>query len=152
MRLTRKQYCWTSPDPVGYAGSQMHDVAKPDIDDLVRTLGDVCGRALCLVDGSVAENGAYLSATATSESAHVTDTKIKTNVMAKIFVGPSPSGAAETWALLFFYIDGIRVAPMGAHYLRVRLDHGRTSTPEWSRIAWEADEFDEWSNLERWDS
>lgn len=130
----------------------MHDVAQPNFDDLVMTLGDACDCTLRLVRGSVVENGEYLAVTATSEKSPTPVAVITINVVAKIFVAPGSLCTAETWALMFFYVDGIRVAPTGAHHLRMRMERGPTGVPEWRRVGWEDNEFDEWSDLERLDS
>jgi hypothetical protein len=127
----------------------MNEIAETKLDDLAKSLGDVCGCNLRVVVGSVIDEGQYICATATSKDARLVGATLRMDVLAKIFIAPSPSEASETWALVFFYIDGIRVSPPGVQHLRLHLERDSNDVPRWMRVGWEEDEFDEWSSLER---
>jgi hypothetical protein len=66
----------------------------------------------------------------------------------KLFAYEVDGAPRSVWALVFVYVGERRVAPADATYLVYRMldDHS------WSEGRWEADEFDEWSELDTIDN
>jgi len=48
----------------------------------------------------------------------------------------------------FFYIDTVRVSPVGFSHVRLRLDGSTEVAPHWISLGWEADVYEEWRDLE----
>jgi hypothetical protein len=68
--------------------------------------------------------------------------------LAKLFAYEIDGAPRSIWTLVFVYVAEQRVAPADATYLVYRM----LDDDSWSEGRWEADEFDEWSELDRIDS
>jgi hypothetical protein len=112
---------------------------------LVRSLGEACGLELMLVEESVIVEGAYVAATARSMRVGPGH-EVEVEALAKVLISPGEEGGDETWALLFVFVHGERVAPPGKSHLALKLEGER-----WRAVGWEVDDYGEWAELERLD-
>jgi hypothetical protein len=118
---------------------------------LARELGDACGFELALVKGSESFDGEYLAGTARSPPRSAAPRPVTTEALAKILISPDEAGGTEAWALVFFFVNGQRVAPSGRSHLALTLEQGDDGAARWTAVRWEVDEFGEWNGLERLD-
>ena len=117
---------------------------------LVHDLSEACGLTMALIKESVGrEQGGYITATARSwEHAQGTQ-QVCMNALARVLISPNDAGGSDTWALVFFYMNNVRVAPVGSSYMKFRLNGNAEVGPRWIGCGWEADIYDEWGELER---
>jgi hypothetical protein len=73
-------------------------------------------------------------------------------VMARILVAPDQVDVPGTWALLFFYINGVRVAPPGFNHMKLKLACDSKGLARWVAGGWELDQYDEWSDWDQLDA
>ena len=111
----------------------------------LREIGPLLGKRLDLIEGSVSADGAYGVATARSQSDEAKSLIVRHEILVKLLIAEG-DGGSEEWALLFHYIDGRLVAPAGVHYMRF-VRSKASGGAEWRNIGWEADEYEEWSEL-----
>jgi hypothetical protein len=114
---------------------------------LIRELGNACGFSLALVEQSVTSDDGYTSATARSRGCAAAAQQVRMDILAKIFVTPTEADAPDTWALVFFYVNGARVSPAGVSHMKLKLERGLDGVLRWVASGWEADVYDEWTEL-----
>ena len=119
------------------------------LESLVRDLGEACGFELALVDGSIIVEGAYVAATARSPARSSIPRPVAMEALAKVLISPHEAGGVETWALVFFFVNGQRVAPPGMSHLTLKLEPDAGGASHWVAREWEADIYEEWTGLER---
>jgi len=108
-------------------------------------IGPLVGKRFDLIDGSISVDGAYGAATALSRSNEIRSLLIRHVILAKLLIAENDDGPQE-WALLFHYLNGRLVAPVGFHYMRFVRTKALEGV-EWRNMGWEADEYEEWSEL-----
>lgn len=108
-------------------------------------IGPLLGKRLDLVEGSVGVDGPYGTATALSQSNESISLAVRHIILVKLFIAESDDGPQE-WAILFHYLNGRLVAPAGFHYMRF-VRSKVSGGIEWRNLGWEADEYEEWSQL-----
>jgi hypothetical protein len=113
-----------------------------ELGKLVDTLACASGLTLALVEGSVSIEGESIVMTAMSRGAP-RGRNITLDAVAKVFIAEAQEGKRATWALIFFYIDGRRVAAEGLSHVAFSLDDGG----EWKKLGWERDEYNEWGEM-----
>ena len=117
---------------------------------LVRELSDACGFDLTLVEESIGdEEDGYVVAVATSQGRASATRQVRLDALAKILISPDEAGGTETWALIFFYVNGIRVAPPGQSHLMMKREPDGEGTSHWVAVDWEEDVYDEWTEMDR---
>lgn len=122
---------------------------REELNVLLSEIGPLCGKHLRLLEDSIVVEGQYCAATALTRSDEGGSPLVQHTILAKLFIAESDHGT-EKWVLLFHYLNGRLVAPVGLHYMRLV----RAKAPEgvgWSNLGWEADEYGEWSELEEID-
>ena len=119
------------------------------LESLARELGDACGFELALVDGSIIVEGAYVAATARSPARSSIPRPVAVEALAQILISPHEAGGDETWALVFFFVNGQRVAPPGMSHLTLKRDPDAGGASRWVGREWEEDVYEEWTELER---
>src|SRR5262249_22188218 len=110
-----------------------------------------CGFALKLVEGSVLKQGDHVFANARSNQQASDTRQVRMEALAQIAVKTLSEGPPDVSAIVFYYINGLRVAPRGACNLRFRLDRGADGPWRWRAAGWETDEDDEWADLAKLD-
>ncbi len=126
-------------------------ITKDFAQHLFEQLGEACGLPLTMVEGSFSNEGVFAPATARSWELPRAPLQVSMNIRAELLFTSIDDGSTEVWALVFFYIDGMRVAPPGHHHLTLRWERGEGVPARWVRKSWEADEYDEWTEAERLD-
>lgn len=119
---------------------------SPTIDDihsLVVTLNDSTGLSLVLAEDSISIDDGYAVATALSKAV-AAEGHVALEAVAKVFISESDDGDQATWSLVFFYLDGKRVAPQGFSHMTFVLDE----KARWRKVGWEADEYGEWAEMD----
>lgn len=114
-------------------------------------LSGVCGFQLIMVDGSVSGDGVFASATARARQSPVSGSLTCLAVRAELLCTAVENGGVEIWALVFFYVNGVRVAPEGANHLTFEWVQDESGVSRWALNGWEADVYDEWSGADRLD-
>ena len=117
---------------------------------LVQDLGKACGFELTLVEESVFVEGVFIAATARSPRRSPATRPVFMEALAKIMITQNDAGEWETWALVFFFVNGDRVAPRNASYLTLKLAPS-ASVSRWVIAGWEEDVYEEWTGLARLD-
>src|SRR4051812_32731843 len=117
---------------------------------LAHALGEACGFDLTLVEESVFAEGVFIAATARSPSRSQAARPVVMEALAKIMITQNDAGGWETWALVFFFVNGDRVAPPNATYLTLKLDQSAVVS-RWVTAGWEEDVYEEWTGLVRLD-
>lgn len=126
--------------------------SSDDPRQLVRDLGQACGFELELVEESIfVTERVSFSATARSPQRSSASRAVFLEALAKIQIAPTEDGGTETWALVFFFVNGQRVAPPEMCHMTLRLDRAGDGTSQWESVGWEADVHEEWTGLERLD-
>jgi predicted alpha/beta hydrolase family esterase len=59
------------------------------------------------------------------------------------------AGGQDIWALVFFYVNGIRAAPAEKDHLTLRWEAEDDGISRSAVRGWEADVYDEWTESER---
>ena len=120
------------------------------LERLVRELGDTCGFDLTLVEESIidGEDG-YVVAVARSHGRASATRQVRLDAVAEILISPDEVGGTETWALVFFYVNGTRVAPPGRSHLTMRWAPDGEGPSRWVARDWEEDVYDEWTEMGR---
>lgn len=108
-------------------------------------IGPLLGKKLDLVEGSIGVDGPYGTATAISQSDESRSLAVRHVVLVKLLTAESDDGPQE-WALVFHYLNGRLVAPAGFHHMRF-VRSKVSAGVEWRNLGWEADEYEEWSQL-----
>ena len=125
----------------GNDGSMLAERMSGFLDEIEPLLG----KRLDLIEGSVSVDGPYGTATALSQSNESRSLAVQHVILVKLLIAESDDGPQE-WALLFHYLNGGLVAPAGFHYMRFvrsKVSEG----VKWRNLGWEADEYEEWSEL-----
>lgn len=117
---------------------------------LVHDLGEACGFDLTLVEESVFAEGVFIAATARSPRRSRAARLVTMEALAKIMITQNDADEWETWALIFFFVIGDRVAPRNASYLTLKLDQS-AAVSRWVAVGWEEDVYEEWTGLVRLD-
>lgn len=117
---------------------------------LVQDLGEACGFDLTLVEESVFAEGVFIAATARSPRRSPAARPVFIEALAKIMITQNDGGDWETSALVFFFVNGDRVAPRNASYLSLKLDQSN-AVSRWVAGVWEEDVYEEWTGLARLD-
>jgi hypothetical protein len=113
---------------------------------LFAELGNDIGFPLALVAGSLTREGELLFANGRSAPA-AGAREVRLETLARILVAPGGEGEPAVSAIVFYYVNGARVAPAGACNMRFSLAKTSAGTRRWVTVGWEADELDEWSDL-----
>lgn len=126
-----------------------HDLSTDDkLSETIVGIASAIGYELTLVEESVIRDDGYVTATAEGARREPDNERQDSmgptyNVIVKIMSSVLDSGEKSTWALVFFYINRIRVAPKGKDYATLSLARGG----KWFMAEWESDVYDEWSEL-----
>lgn len=110
-----------------------------DLDTLAAALGHAIGFPMAMIpDGIVRSHPSSVSATARSPRGALVE------VVAHILDSEPQPGTPSTWALVFFFVHRVRVAPPGQAFLTLSLAPDGQS---WQVEGWEDDVHDEWKGL-----
>lgn len=115
------------------------------ISGFLTEIGPLLGKTLNFIEGSISVDGPYGTATALSQSNESRSLVIRHVILVKLLIAESDDGPQE-WALLFHYLNGRLVSPAGFHYMRI-VRSKVSGGVEWRNLGWEADEYEEWSEL-----
>ena len=126
-------------------------LTKEVVQQLFQDLGEACGFRLILVEGSYSGEGPFTSATARSWQRAAEGSQLCTNLRAQLLITANDDGEPEIWALVFFYINGVRAAPAGESHLTLCWETGDGTASRWMVRGWEADIYDEWTESDRMD-
>ena len=116
-------------------------------DTITQKLSLATGLEFDLVDGSIrAERGSFV---ATLRSRRATQAPgVQLDMIAHIYGSAEDSAPLQFWALVFTFVNGLRAAPRSLSHIVFRFDPDKN---EWLEKGWEADPYDEWIGLERFD-
>jgi hypothetical protein len=112
---------------------------------LLNLLEGAIGFELRLVEGSVIRERDDVAATARSKRSEPSP-EVRVEVLVQLLIStPEPAGSS-IWALIFYYVNGRRVAPPGLSHMT--LSFAKESS-RWMPGDWEADEYEEWTEFDR---
>lgn len=115
---------------------------------LFQDLGYACGFNLTMVEGSFSSDEVFASATARSWEPPREGSRLCMNIRAQLLSTSNDEGGSDIWALVFFYINGARVAPTGFNHLTLKWETGVDGISRWVVRGWEADVYEEWAGAE----
>jgi hypothetical protein len=96
--------------------------STPDeLQRLVGRLNHSTNLSLTLVAESLIVDGQSVAATAISGD-RAKESSISLHAVAKIFISEPHDGSRSTWAFIFFYLGGRRVAPPGFSHMTFAFD------------------------------
>jgi len=116
--------------------------SKNELRRLVDTLACASGLTLTPIDDSISFDGQNVAITAMSRDT-AKNHAIALKAIAKVFISEPHEGKTTTWALIFFYIDGLRVTAEGRSHVAFSADNDG----EWKKLGWESDEYKEWEEM-----
>jgi hypothetical protein len=115
-------------------------------DGMAQKLSQTTGLELELVEDSILEKRDSFAATLRSRSKKASGLQL--DVIVHILGSAVDSAPLQFWALAFTFVNGLRVAPQSLSHMVFQFDPDKN---DWLEMGWEADDYEEWAGLERFD-